>query len=313
MKSKNVIILIVVVLIVIAISVNTFFIGTKLSKEESTSPIETYNPIINPEDFTIKLTNKYFSFKPDTTYIFEGETDEGIERTEVHLTKNTKSIMGVKVAEVRDKVYIDGDLAEDTRDWYAQDKEGNVWYFGESSKDFINGKLVSTSGSWVAGIYGAKPGIIMKGNPQPGDTYYQEYYPGEAEDKGSVVDLGLYVKVEYGSFSNCIQTKDWNPLDLEEEHKYYCPGVGLVYETEIDSAEGIQLIGITSSKAAVETETPIVELKKDTTESEAKAIAKKAVDGTITDIEIEKKFGKATYVVEMDDDGEEVDVRHPAN
>jgi len=311
LKSKNIIILSAAIGLVIIFILNGIFITKNISGEnkQTLNPVEAYNPQINPDDFTTNIDNKYFNFKSGKTYVFEGITDEGSERIEVYLTENIKKIMGVRVAEVRDRVYVDGDLAEDTRDWYAQDKNGNVWYFGESSKDFINGKLVSTDGSWVAGVYGAKPGIVMKADPLPGDEYYQEYYPGVAEDKGMVIAVGLSVKTKYGSFSNCVQTKDWNPLEPgEEEYKYFCPGIGFVYESEIDGSETVQLIDVISTKITKEIAVPVVELKRDITESEAKEIAKREVDGRVTDIEIEKKFGKAAYVVEIDDDGEEIDV-----
>lgn len=219
--------------------------------------------------------------------------------------------MGVNTVVVLDREYLNGELIEDTKDWFAQDKYGNVWYFGEDSKELVNGKVVSTEGSWEAGVDGAKPGIIMKGNPKVGDTYRQEYYKGEAEDMGEVVAFGVKVKVKYGSFSNCLQTKDRNPLEPgDDEYKYYCPEVGgVVYEVGIESGEGVQLIDMQKdSKPTEMIEEPMEELKKEITEEEAIAIAQEAVKGEVTDVDIEKKRGKVAYVVEIDADGTETDV-----
>jgi uncharacterized membrane protein YkoI len=317
MKLNSTVISAIIVFILIVVFSNILLINKVVSKkgenvQESLETIEVYNPQINPADFTTKITNKYLTFEKGKTYVYEGRTEEGLERVEVTLTDNLKSILGVTVAEVRDKDYLNGELIEDTRDWFAQDKFGNVWYFGEDSKDIVDGKIVSRKGSWVAGIYGAKPGIVMLGNPTVGQIYRQEYYPGEAEDMGEVVALGVQIKVKQGSFSDCLQTKDWNPLESDsEEYKYYCPAVkGLVYEFSIEDKGGLQLVDIKegSTKTAAVIEEPLPELKTDITESEAIAIARNRVNGDVTDVEIEKKFGKTTYVVEIADGGDEIDV-----
>ena len=146
---------------------------------------------------------------------------------------------------MRDTVTVDDELVEDTYDWYAQDKEGNVWYMGEDSKEYEDGAVVSTEGSWEAGVDGAKPGMIMKGNPQAGDSYRQEYYKGEAEDMAKVISLNESVSVPYGSFENCLQTEEWTPLEPDVlEHKYYAPSVGLVLEVDIESEDRVELIDI---------------------------------------------------------------------
>ncbi len=320
MKSKSVVIsaLIIIVIIIIALNLllinNLFYSDDGSEKIQSLGTEESYNPQINPADFTTKISNKYLTFTPGTTYIYEGKTEEGTERTEVYVTNNIKNVMGVNVIEVRDRVFLNNELIEDTKDWYAQDKYGNVWYFGEDSKEIIDGKISSTKGSWAAGYYGAKPGIVMKANPKVGDVYRQEYFPNEAEDMGEVVALGVKIKVKYGSFSDCLQTKDINPLEPgDEEYKYYCPDAkGLVYEVGIENGEFQQLIDVKKDpdkKSAKIIEEPVEELKKGITEEEAIAIALKEVEGEVTDVAIEKKFGKAAYVVEIDaDDGPETDV-----
>src|SRR3954462_2004891 len=123
-----------------------------------------------------------------------------------------------------------GKLIEKTFNYYAQDKKGNVWYFGEDTREYKNGKVTSTKGSWEAGVDGAKPGIIMQAHPKVAQSYRQEYYKGEAEDMAKVLSLNESVTVPYGSFDRVLKTKEWTPLEPSYvEHKYYAPGVGQVY------------------------------------------------------------------------------------
>jgi hypothetical protein len=136
----------------------------------------------------------------------------------------------VKCVVVNDKAWKNGKLIEQTYDWHAQDKEGNVWYFGEDTKEYKNGKVTSTKGSWEAGVDGAKPGIIMEAHPKVGQSYRQEYYEGEAEDMAKVQSLNESLTVPYGSFDHVLVTKEWTPLEPSyHEHKYYARGVGQVY------------------------------------------------------------------------------------
>lgn len=312
MEPRNIIILVFIIIIIVVL--NALLINKIFYEKEINAPseaTETYNPQINPGDFSTNINNKYLTFTPGMTYIYEGETEEGTERIEVYATNNIKRIMGVNVLEVSDRVWLEDELIEDTKDWFAQDKHGNVWYFGEDSKEIVNGKIASTRGSWVAGFYGAKPGIVMEANPKVKDTYRQEYFPGVAEDMAEVIALGVIVKVKYGSFSNCLQTRDWNPLEPgNDEYKYYCPEAGgLVYETGIESGEGVQLIAIENlKKQPAKIDEPAEELKKAITEEDAVSIARKEVAGEVTDVGIEKKFGRAAYVVEINANGKETDV-----
>ena len=188
------------------------------------------NTGINPADFVSVVNNPFFTLTPGTTFVYEGEDDEGeTERILVEVTHQQKVVMGVTCKVVRDRVYVDNELVEDTFDWFAQDKQGNVWYFGEDVKNYEDGELVDTDGSWEAGIDGAEPGYIMRADPQVGDTYQQEYYEGEAEDMAEVLSLSASVDIDYGSFDNCLQTKEWTPLEPGiVEHKFYCREVGFV-------------------------------------------------------------------------------------
>ncbi len=207
---------------------------------------EPYDPVINPADFVAQINNQYLPMSPGTTFIYDGESEDGKEKIEVNVTHETKEILGVTCVVVRDRVWIDGELVEDTFDWFAQDKDGNVWYFGEDSKEYEGGKVVSTEGSWEAGVDGAKPGIIMKGNPQVGDAYRQEYYEDEAEDMAEVLSLNESISVPYGSFENCLKTQEWTPLEPDVvENKYYAPGVGVVLEVAVEGeSERIELVEV---------------------------------------------------------------------
>ncbi len=219
-------------------------------KAEATAPPsgntgEAYNPEIDPANFVAVIDNPYFLI-PGATYIYEGETEEGLERIEVKILGETRVVMGVTTTVVRDTVYLDGELIEDTFDWFAQDKDGNVWYFGEDTKEYENGVVVSTHGAWEAGVDGALPGIVMPANPQVGQAYRQEYYVGEAEDMAEVLSLSESETVPYGSFDNLLMTKDWTPLEPGvAEHKYYAPGVGLILEVQVEGGSGrIELIEV---------------------------------------------------------------------
>lgn len=237
--------------VIVFIVLNTLFISNFLSTPKNNQKSEklyetTYNPIINPSDFTSKITNKYFTLSPGKKMVYEGNTKDGLEKIETYVTNETRMVNEIETTVVWDRVWLDGELIEETFDWYAQDKEGNVWYFGEDSKEFENGKVVSTKGSWETGINGAKPGIIMKANPKVGDSYRQEYYKGEAEDMADVVSLGEKVIVPFGTFNNCIKTLDYTPLDPDlKENKYYCSEVGgATLEISLTSGEKVELISI---------------------------------------------------------------------
>ncbi len=194
-------------------------------------PQKEYDPDIDPADFVGYVDNSYFPLTPGTVFTYSGETEDGKEKIVVEVTFDTKEILGVSCIVVRDTVSVDGEMVEDTYDWYVQDKDGNVWYFGEDSTEYENGVPVSKEGSWEAGVDGAKPGIVMMAGPRVGASYRQEYYEGEAEDMAKVLRLNASVSVPWDSYENCLVTKEWTPLERGViEHKYYAPGVGLIME-----------------------------------------------------------------------------------
>jgi len=206
---------------------------------------DAYNPVINPADFVNKIDNPYFPLKPGITYVYEGITEKGNEHVEVKVTNETKVILGVTCVVVRDTGKVDGELAEDTVDWYAQDKKGNVWYFGENSLSYEGGLVVSLGGSWMAGVNGAKPGIVMEGSPKVGDLYRQEFAVGVAEDMAEVLSLNASTTVPIGTFQNSIETKDFSGLEPDVvEHKFYAPGVGNVQTVDVKTGKHLDLIKI---------------------------------------------------------------------
>jgi hypothetical protein len=192
-----------------------------------------YNPDI-PADLSAEVTNPYFPLLPGTRYDYAGETAEGTETIVVEVLTETRAVNGVTARVVRDRVFLEGDLIEDTRDWYAQDGEGNVWYLGEDSQEIEDGVVVSTEGSWEWGVNGALPGIIMWADPgaRLNQAYRQEFSEGVAEDWARALGTDRSVRVPYGDFTTCLETEDWNGLEAgAEERKFYCPGIGLALET----------------------------------------------------------------------------------
>ncbi|MBX6343274.1 MAG: hypothetical protein IRY97_12505 [Thermomicrobiaceae bacterium] len=201
-------------------------------------PVEAYNPVINPADFVDRVDNPYFPLRPGTRYVYTGQEEGEAERDERVVTGETKVILGVRCVVVQDTVTVEGQLRERTLDWYAQDRAGNVWYFGESVENYKNGKVVDTEGSWEAGVDGAKPGIIMKGQPNVNDAYREEYYPREAEDMAQVLSRDESLAVPYGRFERVVLIKEWSPLERGvEEHKYYAPNVGLIRDVMVKGGE----------------------------------------------------------------------------
>jgi hypothetical protein len=205
-----------------------------------------YAPSIQPAHFVGTVDNPYFPLEPGTTYRYRGTTEGEVEKDVVTVLEKTKEVMGVTCTVVKDVVSTQGEIAEKTFDWYAQDRDGNVWYFGEDSAEYENGHPASTEGSWEAGVDGALPGIIMLARPATGDRYRQEYAAGEAEDVGRVIDLGGAADVPFGSFDDVWITEDSSLIETNLiEHKYYARGVGVVLERSIKGpSEVVKLVDV---------------------------------------------------------------------
>ena len=204
----------------------------------------TYAPELDPADFVDVVDNPYLPLIPGTTWVYEGEDDGEAERVEVEVLDKTRQIQGITATVVRDTVYVDGELAEDTYDWYAQDTDGNVWYLGEDSHEYEDGEAVNAEGSWEYGKDGALPGIVMLAHPEVGDAYRQEYYPGHAEDLAEVLRTDETKAIGIGDYADVVVTQDWNPLEPDVvEQKSYARGVGLILEEKVEGGDGtIELI-----------------------------------------------------------------------
>jgi hypothetical protein len=206
-----------------------------------------YAPKIDPSNFVRGVDNPYFPLKPGTAFHFEGERGKTPQVDDALVTARAVEILGVKCTAVRDTVSEHGRPIERTFDFYAQDKQGNVWYMGEDSFELKNGKFAKASDSWRGGVDGAKPGIIMLAHPRPGDSYRQEYYPaGEALDEGRVLRYSPSVKVPYGRFTHVLVTSDFSPLEPQTEHKFYATGIGEISEKVVKGHhEAFQLVRVT--------------------------------------------------------------------
>jgi hypothetical protein len=204
-------------------------------------------PPVDPANFASPQDNDYFPMPPaeGITYVYEAETEDEIEQNVTFFSTDTIVIQGVTCVVVYDQAWVyvkeldEWFLVEDTEDWYAWDNDGNVWYFGEDTIAYLFDENwiptgTTDEGSWKAGEDGAAAGIVMLADPRPGISYRQEYYEDEAEDEAMVLRLNAGVSIDYGDFEDTLETKEWTRLEPGHiEHKYYAPGVGLVFVEEL--------------------------------------------------------------------------------
>jgi hypothetical protein len=203
-----------------------------------------YTVAVGPGDFVDGIDNPWLPWIPGSMWVYEGREGDEVERIEVEVLEETRVVNGVTATIVRDRVWVDGELIEDTVDWYAQDTDGNVWYLGEDSKEYEDGEVVSTAGSWEWGVDGALPGIIMWADPQVGTAYRQEFYEDEAEDVAEVARDGVTTTVPYGTFEGVIVIREWNPMEPDVvEEKHVASGVGVILEQKVEGgSETVELI-----------------------------------------------------------------------
>jgi hypothetical protein len=196
-------------------------------------------PRAAPATFVRGIDNPWFPLKPGTTFIYRGVKDGRRGRDVVTVTNRITRIRGVGCTAVEDRLYLDGRLAERTTDWYGQDAQGNVWYFGEATAELDkSGRVTSREGSWRAGVDGARAGILMPAHPEVGQSLRQEYYKGHAEDHFSVVSVSASVIVPYTASAHALLTKEWTPLEPDTlDHKVYVRGIGLVREETIKGGD----------------------------------------------------------------------------
>jgi hypothetical protein len=196
---------------------------------------------LDPAAFTTEITNPYWPMKPGSRWVYRETDKDEVLKVVVTVTDQTKLIAnGIEARVVHDVVSQDGEPVEVTDDWYAQDSAGNVWYLGEDTAEYENGKVVSREGSFEAGVDGAQPGIAVPASPEPGLAYRQEYYAGQAEDKARVLTLAATATVPFGSFDDVLKTEDTNPLGEppQVEHKFYARDLGPVLVVGISGGSG---------------------------------------------------------------------------
>ncbi|MDO8614281.1 MAG: hypothetical protein Q7T33_00910 [Dehalococcoidia bacterium] len=193
-------------------------------------------PSLSPADFQTTIDNPLFPLSSLQPKVFEGEendpdTGETIKtRLESTVLPDTDVLAGVEVVVLEEKDYENGELIESTLDYFAQHRDGSVYYFGERVDEYEGGEVVGHEGQWLTGEGNNQPGVYMPATPVLDQTFQQEKAPGVAEDQSTVVALGQTVTTSAGTFSGCIKTEDFSPLDQVTEFKFYCPGVGLVRE-----------------------------------------------------------------------------------
>ena len=194
-----------------------------------------YHPTIDPAHFSATIDHPFFPFAAGTVRQYTEASESDVQDITVTVTNDTRVVDGVTCLVVRDVASQDTDVLEDTYDWYAQDDDGNVWYFGEDTTEY-DGEQTSTAGSWEAGVDGAEPGIVMEADPQVGDQYRQEFLAGQAEDMAEILALGESASVPFGDFDDCVRTRDFTALEPDQvEEKLYCRDVG---EVQADLVHG---------------------------------------------------------------------------
>ena len=185
-----------------------------------------------------KINNRYLPITKFHRCVLGGN-DQGQHLRIVRvLQKRTKSFtyngQTVKTAVVKDKVtdVQAGELIEKTIDYFAQDKAGNVYYFGEDVNEYANGHVVSHEGQWRVGRDTDKPGVLMPAHPKVGDSFRSEDIPGIAVEKDRVVASGLTRRIGGHTYRHVIRIREHatTPKPAEVEFKTYAPGTGVITE-----------------------------------------------------------------------------------
>ena len=212
----------------VSVSFVAFLASGCMGGSVDVGPKPDYDPRLQPPDFVAAIDNPFLPMPVGARWTYEVED----ERIDVVVLDETRMIQGVRATVVRDTVTVDGEVVEDTFDWYAQDRRGNVWYLGEDTTEYEDGEPVSHAGAWEWGKDGALPGIVMWGDPRPnGTAYYQEFLWGEAIDQAAVVALDQPVAIPLGTYRDTVTTREWNPLDGGSaddgyEVVHYAKGIG---------------------------------------------------------------------------------------
>src|SRR5438477_1644421 len=208
-----------------------------------------YDPVIDPANFVTTIDNPNFPLQPGTTFIYEDHFGGNLMRDEFAVTHNTRVLDGVTCVEVHDSVFTNGVLTEDTLDWFAQDRDGNVWYFGENTHELEDGLITTIAGTFMGGVNGDKPGIIMKAHPAVGDFYRQEFSLNNAEDFAQTLSLNEVVTTRARTFNHCLKSEETTPLEPDLlEDKFYAPGVGNVLTVDVHTGAKSELLRIVTGQ-----------------------------------------------------------------
>ena len=207
--------------------------------KSSSLPDGTKSVKLDPSKFTTEIDNPYWPMKPGSHWVYSEVEDGEAQRVDVTALDRTKTLGGVTARVVHDQVTRKGQVLEDTYDWYAQDSDGNVWYLGENTKEYENGKVKTTEGSWAYGVDGAQAGVVVPADPEQGLKYREEYYAGHAEDAAEVLNTTSQVQVPYGRFKDAVLTRNFSSLEpTVEEMKLYAKNVGPVMELLVSGGTG---------------------------------------------------------------------------
>jgi len=213
--------------------------GSKSSSGSSSLPQGTTPSKLDPSKFTTEIDNPYWPIRPGSHWVYSEVEDGEAQRVDVTALDKTKTLGGVTARVVHDQVTRKGQVLEDTYDWYAQDSDGNVWYLGENTKEYENGKVKTTEGSWAYGVDGAQAGVVVPADPEQGLKYREEYYAGHAEDAAEVLNTTSQVQVPYGRFKDAVLTRNFSSLEpTVEEMKLYAKNVGPVMELLVSGGAG---------------------------------------------------------------------------
>lgn len=222
--------------------------STATQSGKNTLPQTSEPSKLNPADFTTQIDNPYWPMPVGRQWHVHVSNPQGESLQEIITVEDrTKKIAdGVTARVVHDVVYDKGKPSEITDDWYAQDRDGNIWYFGESTAEIHNGRR-DTSGSFEAGRNGADAGVVMPANPRVGLTYREEYYAGQAEDRAKVLALDQQVEAPAGHFTGALLIDDTSPIEpAVSEYKLYAKGVGPVVAVSVSGeAEREDLVSYT--------------------------------------------------------------------
>jgi hypothetical protein len=214
--------------------------GGSKSSAGSELPTGSEPAKLDPADFTTEIDNPYWPMSPGSRWVYREVENGDVQRVTVTVTDRTKTIDGIDARIVHDLVTtLAGEKVEDTFDWYAQDKDGNLWYLGEDTKEYEDGKVASTEGSWEHGVDGAQAGIIAAAEPKQGLAYREEYYADKAEDAAEVLGVEGKVQVPFGFFRDAMITRNYSAIEPRvEELKFYAKGIGPVLELLVSGGSG---------------------------------------------------------------------------